>query len=87
MTLNLTIVAITIKGARQTAKEMEMDFLGEVPLHMTIRETSDSGRPVVVSQPSSPQAEAFKSIARQVLDKINDPAFRKQQEGPRITYS
>ncbi|ELR19252.1 ATP/GTPbinding-like protein [Acanthamoeba castellanii str. Neff] len=75
------------EGARQTAKEMGMDFLGEVPLHMTIRETSDSGRPVVVSQPSSPQAEAFKHIARQVLDKIQDPAFRKDQEAPRIIYS
>lgn len=78
---------VRFKGARNTAKEMDLDFLGEVPLHMTIRETSDSGRPVVVSQPSSPQAESFRNIARQVLDKLSDPSFRKDQEAPRLIFA
>ena len=43
------------EGAKRMAEEMGMDTLGDVPLHMSIRETSDNGRPIVVSQPHSPQ--------------------------------
>ena len=42
-------------GARKMAGEMQLEILGEVPLHLSIRETSDAGRPIVVSQPDSPQ--------------------------------
>ena len=42
-------------GARRMAEEIGVDRLGDVPLHLNIRETSDSGRPIVVSQPDSPQ--------------------------------
>ena len=41
-------------GGRAEAERLGVPFLGEVPLHMTIRETSDSGRPVVVSEPDGP---------------------------------
>jgi ATP-binding protein involved in chromosome partitioning len=44
-----------------------MPFLGEVPLDMAIRETSDSGRPVVAVEPNGPQAAAFRAIARELL--------------------
>jgi ATP-binding protein involved in chromosome partitioning len=53
---------------------MEMPFLGEVPLDMAIRETSDSGRPVVASDPNGPQSQAFRSIAREILRRT--PALR-----------
>ena len=43
------------EGAKRMAKEMGVDTLGDVPLHMSIRETSDGGRPIVVSHPDSPQ--------------------------------
>ena len=42
-------------GAKQMAEELQLDTLGEVPLHLSIRETSDTGQPIVVSQPESPQ--------------------------------
>ncbi len=64
-----------------------MDFLGEVPLHMDIRETSDNGKPIVVSQPESAQAKAFQAIAKRIFDKIYDPQFAIQQEGPKIVFS
>jgi ATP-binding protein involved in chromosome partitioning len=41
-------------------------FLGEVPLTMTIRETSDAGRPVVAIDPDGPSARVYRAIADQV---------------------
>src|SRR5690349_14720278 len=56
-------------GAAQAASTFGMPFLGEVPLDMSIRETSDSGRPVVAAVPASPQAAAFRAIAREILSR------------------
>lgn len=58
-------------GARGVAKEMDLELLGDVPLHTDIRETSDSGKPIVVSQPDNPQTYAYKMIAGRVLDKLS----------------
>jgi len=57
-------------GARNVAKEMDLELLGDIPLHIDIRETSDSGKPIVVSQPDSPQSTAYKAIARCILEKL-----------------
>jgi ATP-binding protein involved in chromosome partitioning len=54
-------------GAANAASGMGMPFLGEVPLDMAIRETSDAGKPVVASNPQGPQAAAFRAIAREIL--------------------
>ena len=53
-------------GARREAEKLGVPFLGEVPLHMAIRENSDAGRPVVAVEPDGPHARAFKAIAAQV---------------------
>jgi ATP-binding protein involved in chromosome partitioning len=53
-------------GARHEAERLGVPFLGEVPLAMSIRETSDGGRPIVASDPDSPHAKAYLAIARQV---------------------
>ena len=50
-------------GARAEAARLGIPFLGEVPLTLAIRETSDAGRPVVATDPSSPAAKAFREIA------------------------
>ena len=50
-------------GARAEAARLGVPFLGEVPLTLAIRETSDAGRPVVATDPSSPAAKAFREIA------------------------
>jgi ATP-binding protein involved in chromosome partitioning len=57
-------------GARETAAQLGCDFLGEIPLHIAIRETSDGGAPIVESQPDSEQAQAFMDIAAEVADKL-----------------
>ena len=53
-------------GARREAERLDVPFLGEVPLTMAIRETSDAGRPVVAVDPDSAQARAYVDIARGV---------------------
>jgi ATP-binding protein involved in chromosome partitioning len=53
-------------GARAEANQLDLPFLGEIPLHMDIRETSDGGEPIVVSQPDSVYAKSFQSIATQL---------------------
>ena len=50
-------------GARAEAARLGVPFLGDVPLTIAIRETSDEGRPVVATDPSSPAAEAYREIA------------------------
>jgi ATP-binding protein involved in chromosome partitioning len=57
-------------GARKAAEAMGVDFLGEVPLDMAIRETSDAGRPIVVSDPASPHSAAYRAIADKLWDKV-----------------
>jgi len=45
-------------------------FLGEVPLHIAIRETSDSGKPVVVSEPEGEHAAIYRAIGAKVRDQL-----------------
>ena len=54
-------------GAQAAAERIGMPFLGEVPLHMAIRETSDGGKPVVATDPEGPEAKAFRAIAQAIL--------------------
>ncbi|MDX1590834.1 MAG: P-loop NTPase [Balneolaceae bacterium] len=53
-------------GARRLAQKLEVPFLGEVPLREQIRETSDSGTPVVAADPASPAAIGLKEIANRI---------------------
>ena len=53
-------------GARHDAEQMGVPFLGEAPLDMKIRETSDAGRPVVAAEPDSPQAAVYLNLAAKV---------------------
>jgi ATP-binding protein involved in chromosome partitioning len=57
-------------GARKEAERLGIDFLGEIPLDIEIRETSDGGRPIVVSNPESPHARAYLSIAEKIWAKL-----------------
>ena len=50
-------------GARAEAEKLDVPFLGEVPLHMDVRATSDSGKPITATAPASPEAQIFREIA------------------------
>jgi ATP-binding protein involved in chromosome partitioning len=65
-------------GAREEAEKLGVPFLGEVPLHLDIRTTSDSGHPIVVSQPDSVHAQIYKNIAGRVWKQLT-----ANQRGPR----
>ncbi|EJW11736.1 Scaffold protein for [4Fe-4S] cluster assembly ApbC [Rhodovulum sp. PH10] len=57
-------------GAQTEAARLGVPFLGEVPLHMAIRETSDAGKPVVATEPDGPHAKIYREIATQVRDQL-----------------
>jgi ATP-binding protein involved in chromosome partitioning len=57
-------------GARHEAQRLGVPFLGEVPLDMIIRETSDSGLPVVATQPDGPHAKVYRGIAENVRQQL-----------------
>ncbi len=57
-------------GAHAEADKLGVPFLGEVPLHMAIRETSDSGRPVVATDPDGPHAKVYREIAGRVREQL-----------------
>lgn len=71
-------------GARATAEKYGCDFLGEVPLHQSIRETSDAGTPIVASAPASAQALIYRDIAERVAHKLDTAQNAPGRVAPRI---
>lgn len=71
-------------GARKEAERLGVPFLGEVPLEMAIRETSDAGTPVVVSEPDGPHARVYRDIAAKVIEQLE--AGKGGGEGPAIVF-
>ena len=53
-------------GARQEADKLGVPFLGEIPLDIALRETSDAGTPIVLAQPESSLAQAYVAIAEKI---------------------
>lgn len=59
-----------VGGAEKISNEMNIELLGKVLLDRSIRETSDTGQPIVISQPTNPQSEIYQRIAQRVLEKL-----------------
>jgi ATP-binding protein involved in chromosome partitioning len=57
-------------GARHEAERLGVPFLGEVPLHIDIREKSDAGLPVVATDPDGPHAKTYRGIAAKVRESL-----------------
>ncbi len=70
-------------GARTEAARLGVPFLGEVPLEMGIRESSDAGRPVVATAPDSVSAKVYREIADRVWDSLEG---RTQPAAPTILF-
>ncbi|MFV2002766.1 MAG: P-loop NTPase [Paracoccaceae bacterium] len=58
-------------GARSEARNLGVLFLGDIPLHIDIRRSSDAGTPVVVSDPDGPHAKHYKSVALKIATLLN----------------
>jgi ATP-binding protein involved in chromosome partitioning len=73
-------------GAKREAERLGVTFLGEVPLEMAIRESSDAGAPVVVSEPESPHAKIYREIAGKVLERLREEQGRTAAATPAIVF-
>jgi ATP-binding protein involved in chromosome partitioning len=69
-------------GARLEAETRGIPFLGEIPLDLHIRETSDDGRPIVAIEPDSVHAKHYIGIAREIWTTI--AAGAASRPAPRI---
>ncbi len=63
-------------GARHEAERLGVPFLGEIPLALDIRATSDSGKPIVVAEPESVYAAAYRDIAALVRAELEKGRVR-----------
>jgi ATP-binding protein involved in chromosome partitioning len=68
-------------GARAEAARLGVEFLGELPLKLAIREMADAGTPIVLAAPESEEAGRYRAIARRLWEKLGAPAAAA---GPRI---
>jgi len=66
-------------GGRRIAKERDVDFLGEIPIALAVREQSDLGVPVVSALPDSPEARVYNELAFRVAGMVSIVAFAKMR--------
>jgi len=57
-------------GGERAAEKLGVPFLGRIPIDPAIRDGGDTGRPIVVANPASPQAATFRAIARKIIDEL-----------------
>ncbi|MBF0181583.1 MAG: iron-sulfur cluster carrier protein ApbC [Magnetococcales bacterium] len=62
-------------GARAEAEAMGMEFLGDIPLDIGIREDMDAGTPILVARPDSPQAARYREIASRIAARVATMGF------------
>jgi ATP-binding protein involved in chromosome partitioning len=74
-------------GGKKMAAEYGMDYLGALPLAMSIREQADSGRPTVVAEPEGEVAGLYKVLARKVAVAIAAKNKDFSSKFPSITIS
>ena len=75
------------EGGKRMAAEYGVDYLGALPLNLSIREQTDSGRPTVVSEPDGEIAALYKEVARKVAVKVAERAKDYSAKFPTITIS
>jgi ATP-binding protein involved in chromosome partitioning len=61
-------------GARHEAERLKVPFLGEIPLHMSIRTSSDAGTPVVNSEPDGVHAAIYREISSKIKARLSEVA-------------
>ncbi|MBZ9860804.1 Mrp/NBP35 family ATP-binding protein [Mesorhizobium sp. CA12] len=73
-------------GARREAERLGVTFLGEVPLEMGIRESSDAGAPVVASKPEGAEAKIYRDIASKVWERVQEERGAADGAVPSIVF-
>jgi ATP-binding protein involved in chromosome partitioning len=69
-------------GARAEAEKMNVEFLGELPLKLAIRELADAGTPIAIARPDSDEARTYRAIATRLMAKLQQGAAAPA--GPRF---
>ena len=69
-------------GARETAQDINVPFLGEVPLHIDIRERADSGKPIVATAPESDHTAIYLNLAQSVANNLQQAG----KPAPKIVF-
>lgn len=67
-------------GGERAAEKLGIPFLGRIPIDPAIRDGGDSGHPIVTADPASPQAAAFREIARKIMTEVGGT----EKSGPSI---
>jgi len=71
-------------GGERMCKDFDVEFLGALPLDISIREQTDSGKPTVVSDPDGKIASIYRDIARKVAARIAKQAEDRTAIFPKI---
>ncbi|NBB85176.1 MAG: P-loop NTPase [Bacteroidetes bacterium] len=66
-------------GARRLARDLDVPFLGEIPIEQAVRESGDDGEPIVAAAPDSASAKAFRKATRHMVDEV---ALRNAEQPP-----
>jgi len=67
-------------GAKKISEKYNIPFVGEIPLNSSIMEGSDKGKPVMITDPDSPSAEAFRISAKNIAAQCSILAAKLQEE-------
>lgn len=73
-------------GGEQLSRDYGVDVIGSLPLDLSIREHSDRGTPLLITQPDSPVSEAYHALAREMKKRI-EALDGKSAEAPRISVT
>jgi ATP-binding protein involved in chromosome partitioning len=65
-------------GGEQMAQQLGVAFIGRIPIYQPIREGSDSGVPLVMSEPNSPASRAFMAAAERVAAEISIASYKRE---------
>lgn len=68
-------------GGRRYAAQAGVPFLGEIPIDPRIAEGGDTGKPIIVSHPDSPAAQAFREISSQIAARLSVLNLSRPEEG------
>jgi len=72
------------EGAQNTAKKLDVPFLGDIPIDLEIRKSSDIGQPITITTPTSPSAQAYSKIAHTILFYLNEINSKSNSTIPKI---
>lgn len=67
-------------GAKKISEKFKIEFIGEIPLNSGIMEGSDKGKPIMLTNPNSPSADAFRKAAKNMAAQCSILAAKLREE-------